>query len=189
MKNNIVKPWIALGYETFAKEGAKHLKIEALSRKIGKNKSSFYHLFTDLNVFNTFLLKYHLEQAQIIAEKENNCKSEAELIEILIEHKIDLLFNRQLRIHRANKEFEACFLKTNQITGNAIKGIWSEILDLKDDSFLAELVFKFSLENFYLQITEESINREWLKGYFNEIKTLVKAMRARTNSTLLDGSV
>jgi len=179
MKEIIIKPWIKIGYQIFAKQGPNHLKIEPLSKKVGKNKSSFYHLFADLNIFTSVLLDHHLEQAQIIAAKEMNCSSKEELIEIPIEHKTDLLFNRQLRIHRARKDFETCFLKTNQMTAPAIVGIWSEILDLKNDSFLAELIFKLSLENFFLQITEESINKEWLNKYFTELNNLVKAFKNR----------
>ncbi len=185
MKENIKIPWIKAGYQLFAYEGPKGVKIERLSNGIGKNKSSFYHLFTDLEIFTSVLLEYHLEQAHIMAEKEANCASQEELIDVIIHHKIDLLFNRQLRIHREHNGFEKCFTQTNQITGQAIIGIWSEILDLKNNSYLAELVYQLSIENFFLQITDETMNKVWLKNYFTQLRTLIKAFKANAPSKFI----
>ena len=189
MKEDKIKPWIKAGYLIFAYEGPVGLKIERLAKKIGKNKSSFYHLFADREVLINVLVKYHLEQALVIAEKESNCLTQEELIDVIVEHKIDLLFNRQLRIHRENPAFAECFLRTNEITGKAIIGIWAEIIGLKDNSYLAELVLKLSLENFYLQITDETLNKPWLTNYLNELKILIQAFKSSELSTQLDGSV
>ena len=48
------------------------------------------------------LLNFHMTQAKVKREKESNAQNEAELTQILLEHKLDLLFNRQLRIYRDN---------------------------------------------------------------------------------------
>ena len=47
----IEKKWLEVGYRCFADRGPNGLKVERLSKKVGKNKSSFYHLFADLEVF------------------------------------------------------------------------------------------------------------------------------------------
>jgi len=95
------QPWIAVGYETFALEGPQALKVEVIARKVQKSKSSFYHHFADLDVFITVLLEYHLQQTQIIAQREAACENILpELVEVLVEVKVDLLFNRQLRVNR-----------------------------------------------------------------------------------------
>jgi AcrR family transcriptional regulator len=185
----IQQPWIEKGYQVFAYQGPVGLKIERLAKGIGKNKSSFYHHFADLEIFTGILLKYHLEQAQIMAEKESKCASLEELIEIILEHKIDLLFNRQLRIHRENADFANCFEKTNQITSREIIPIWSEILNLQENSFLAGLVLKLSLENFFLQITDETLNHKWLNNYFQELQSLIRAFKKDGTISVLDGSV
>jgi AcrR family transcriptional regulator len=44
------QPWINHGYRTFAYEGPTGLKVERLARQVGKSKSSFYHLFADLDI-------------------------------------------------------------------------------------------------------------------------------------------
>ncbi len=57
-----------------------------------------------MQLFVEELLNYHLEQSKIIAEKEKLAQTiQPELIEILVEHKTDLLFNRQLRFSSTAK--------------------------------------------------------------------------------------
>ncbi len=175
--NHPQNAWIEQGYQTFALEGPQGLKVERLAKAVGKNKSSFYHYFADLEVFTNILLTHHLAQAHILAEKESACTSQSELIDLMVDHKVDLLFNRQLRIHRENRDFETCFETTNQLTGEAIIGLWAEILGLSDNSYLAALVLKLSLENFFLQITDETLNHQWLNTYFQELHTLIAAFR------------
>ncbi|MEM7660466.1 MAG: TetR/AcrR family transcriptional regulator [Bacteroidota bacterium] len=166
-------PWIKRGYQVFAYEGPLGLKVERLAKTVGKNKSSFYYHFADLEVFTEQLLTQHLAQAKIMGEKEAACQSLEELIDIVLEHRLDLLFNRQLRIHRENPDFLACFTQVNQMTLPAFLGIWSKILDLQTHVHLAGLVLQLSMENFFLQLTDETLHREWLMGYFHQLQTLV----------------
>lgn len=176
--SEIQKPWILEGYKVFAKQGPKGLKVEALAREVGKNKSSFYHHFADLEIFISFLLNYHLEQSRILAEAEKNAKDIHEIIDLIILHKQDLLFNRQLRIHREKKEFERCCQEVNAIIGESILKVWAHTLGLGEQSYLASLVLKLSLENFFLQITEETLNKEWLENYVRELKHMVDTFKS-----------
>ena len=167
--------WILYGYELFSENGPSGLKVEVLARRVNKSKSSFYHHFADLELFTELLLEYHIERAKIIADKEGLCKNVVpDLLNILLESKQDLLFNRQLRIHRNNNQFKNCFQKTSQEVGQAILGIWAEMLGLRDNSSLANMVLNLSIENFYLQITEQSMTYEWLLSFVIELQTMVK---------------
>ena len=106
MTKDSKQTWIQKGYEIFAISGQGGLKIEPLAKSVGKSKSSFYHHFADLELFTDYLLKHHIEQSYIIAEREKNANNiEPELVNILVEHRVDLLFNRQLRINRNIKSF------------------------------------------------------------------------------------
>lgn len=174
----VEKPWIEVGYQIFANDGPSALKIEQVARQVGKNKSSFYHLFADQEVFEERLLSYHLDQAKNIALKESKASNEQELITILVTHKTDLLFNRQLRFHRNKDNFESCFNKTNEIALPAILPLWKEIIGLPENSALAQMVFALTLENFYLQITQETLNEAWIKQYLIEIRQMVKQFKA-----------
>lgn len=170
-------PWIKEGYFTFAKEGPIGLKVERLARAVAKNKSSFYHYFADLEIFKEYLLNYHLKRAREVAIIESQSKDINELIEVIVAHKEDLLFNRQLRVYRENPAFMKCLEETNEIFGQAIMGVWAQGLGLEYNSYLAALVLKLSIENFYLQITEETLNVPWLQNYFQEIREMVQAFK------------
>jgi AcrR family transcriptional regulator len=183
------QPWIEAGYQVFAYEGPQGLKIEQLARKVGKSKSSFYHYFADLEVFTDQLLRVHLDRARIIAGKEAQAGNLDELIAVMVAHKQDLLFNRQLRVHRAHPAYEACFSTTNEMIAASLADIWVEILELRGHSYLARLVLKLSMENFYLQITEENLNHSWLTEYFRELRNTVRAFKAMAARESVDDSV
>lgn len=191
MKIDSKEPWILCGYDTFAKEGPKGLKIEVIARAVNKNKSSFYHHFADLEIFIDILLNYHIERAKIISDQETFCKKVVpDLLNVLLDFKTDLLFNRQLRINRTNNQFKNCFEKSSKIVGESILDIWAEMLELTDNSNLARIVLNLSIENFYLQITEETLTYEWLENYMKELKIMAKEFNKNsTRKALLNGNV
>jgi len=167
--------WVKTGYEILAYSGIQGLKIESLAKKVGISKSSFYHHFADLEVFVNFLLNYHIEQSYIIAEKEKKCKNiNPDLINILVEHKTDLLFNRFLRIHRENKTYNKTLIKSNQIVGNQFVLIWVNELKLNISPKQLEGIFELALENFYLRISPELMNKKWLTEYFDNLKKVIE---------------
>ncbi len=167
--------WIKTGYDCFALSGPSGLKIEPLAKKVGKNKSSFYHYFADLELYIDELLTYHIEQSKIIAEKEKKSQNiNPELIEIIVEHKMDILFNRQLRINRNNKKLLSALEKSNEIVGNDFVMLWVRDLSLKLTQKQLESIFELALENFYLQINADNLNHQWLSDYFNNLKKIVR---------------
>ena len=178
MKNEHMQPWILAGYELFADDGPQGLKVEVISRKVKKSKSSFYHHFADLEVFIEYLLDYHLERAKIIAQREGSCKNiNPELINVLIDVKQDLLFNRQLRINRSVESFNNCFEKSNKLVGEAILMLWAKEIELSDNLSIAQVVLGLVLENFYLQITKKTLTFDWLLNYFKEIQLMVSGIK------------
>jgi AcrR family transcriptional regulator len=185
MPNDSKQAWILCGYRLFAQAGPNGLKVEVLARAVGKNKSSFYHHFADLEVFTEILLSYHLERSAIIADRERQCKQVVpELLHLMVEVKEDLLFNRQLRINRNVSQFRQCFETASQEVGAAIIGIWAEALGLSGNSPLALMVLNLSLENFYLQITEETLTYEWLLSYVKGLQSMVQAFKRNEQQKL-----
>lgn len=177
--------WILTGYRIFAAEGPSGLTIEGLARKVGKSKSSFYHHFADLDIFISFLFQYHLQRAEIIAAEERKCTNiDPELLQVLVAFREDLLFNRQLRVHRDKPEYASCFQSSSMEVGEAILGIWSEALGLEGNSRLAMMVMQLTLENFYLQITEETLNLPWLQAYFKQLKQMVQGFQHENNRNM-----
>jgi len=173
MPTNNIDSWIQTGYEIFANEGLGALKIEPLSKLVGKSKSSFYHHFADLEIFMERLLAHHLHQSSIIAHKEKTAKTiDPDLIHILIEHSTDLLFNRQLRIHQNIKHYSDTLNQSNIIIGDAFKLAWAKDLNVQLTPKQLESVFTLALENFYLQINKDTLNYTWLSQYFANLKKL-----------------
>lgn len=165
--------WIKIGYEIFAVSGEGGLKIEVLAKKIGISKSSFYHHFADLELFMEQLLSYHLTQSAIMAAKEKAANTiHPELICILVEHKTDLLFNRQLRFNQHNELYKNTLLKSNRIIGNEFVKLWAKDLNLTLSQKQLEGLFELALENFFLQINPQNLHFEWLKLYFENLKKI-----------------
>jgi AcrR family transcriptional regulator len=168
--------WIKVGYEIFALKGLNGLQVEPLAKLAGKNKSSFYHLFSDIEIFLDELLIYHISQVKLMCEKESKAHNfNPDIINIFVEHKIDILFNKQLRINNQNPEF----IKVVKITDEGLAEVYTFLLrtDLKlnlkqkgIDSF-----FQLALNNFFLQINVDNLNFQWLAYYFDEVKRLAKS--------------
>lgn len=163
------------GYEIFSFLGLERLKIEQLAKEVGISKSSFYHYFADLDIFIDKLLDHHLSKSYIIAEKERKAKRiNPDLIHILIEHKADLLFNRQLRIHSNKSNFKDTLIQSSRIIGTDFIKLWLTDTKLNLTAKQAEGVFELAMENFFLQINQDNINKEWLASYFDNLKRIAR---------------
>lgn len=178
MKSAIKQPWITIGYELFAQEGPKGLKIEVLARKMNKNKSSFYHLFADIEIFISELLEHHIEQSKAIAQQSSLCQNiHPDLIQVLFNIKEDILFNKHLRIHRDNPAYNKCIVDAYKIIKDGMLPILIEVLELSSKKQLASQIFDLAIDNFYLQSTDKNLTNEWLSNYFNEIIKMISAMK------------
>jgi AcrR family transcriptional regulator len=169
--------WIQKGYTIFALFGDKGLSIEQMAKEVGISKSSFYHRFGDLEVFIERLLLYHVDRSNIIAEKERNAKRiNPDLINILVDHKIDLLFNRQLRVNSCRSRYKETLLESTRVIGNDFIKLW--LLDTKIDFSLyqAEGFFELAIENFFMQINIENLNAEWLVAYFEQLNRISRSL-------------
>jgi len=170
--NTSANNWIAAGYETFAVAGVGALRIEVLAKQVGISKSSFYHHFADLEIFVAHLLAHHLQQSQVIADKEKVAQLiDPELIQILAEHRLDLLFNRQLRFLQEQR-FQDTLQRSNAIVGKEFIRIWKNDLQLPLTDGQLHGLFELALENFYLQIHPNNLNVEWLTAYFNNLRRI-----------------
>lgn len=169
--NNNKSVWIKAGYEIFAAAGQTSLKVEPLAKSINKSKSSFYHYFADMEVFSTMLLEHHLTQCYLMADRERKATSiDPELINILIQHKTDLLFNRQLRINQNVRSFAETLSQSNKIVGDAFIQVWIKELNINLTRKQVDDIFSLALENFFLQINPDNINYMWLSQYFKNLK-------------------
>ncbi|WP_205410256.1 TetR/AcrR family transcriptional regulator [Aquimarina longa] len=176
--------WITTGYKICSVYGFSGLKVEQLARTVGINKSSFYHYFADLECFIADLLDYHFERCRVLAKKEKECiQLHPDLINILIEHKTDLLFHRQLRINRKNIRIKEALEKSNYILGNYAVMLWAKDINHNLSQTQLEGVFKIATDDFYMRINEENLNREYLINYFNDLGQVTKQIVGQLHAT------
>ena len=163
--------WLAQGYEQFAIGGPASLKVEPLAARTGISKSSFYHHFADLEVFEEQLCQLHLRRAAGLAERERAAASiDPDLIDILVTHKTDLLFSRQLRMNRQRQLFENALQLSNNIVGTDFIALWARELRLNLNQAQLQVIFGLALENFYLQMQPEQLGADWLRAHFKQLR-------------------
>lgn len=170
--------WLQTGYALMALEGPGSLKVEAIARQSGISKSSFYHHFADMEGFVEKLCQLHLDRCNTIAAKERMARRiDPELVEILLEHKMDLCFNRQLRFHRGHTYYAAIVQKSDAITGTDFVTLWMQELALPWSKQQAIGIFTLALDNFYLRMHPDTFDRAWMSAYFQDLKALFISMK------------
>lgn len=177
MLADTARPWIEAAYGIFAREGPAGLRIEYIARSIGKSKSSFYHHFADLAIFTDLLLEHHLERAADIARRMQLCRSvDPDMLDLLVSVQEDILFQRQLRIHRAVPAYRNCIVRAHVPIEEALLGLWSQALGLEGRIHLARAMLSLVVDNFYLRVTADTLDQAWLRGYLEEIRGMVAGL-------------
>jgi AcrR family transcriptional regulator len=166
--------WIEKGYQIVSENGFTNINIEFIARVLHKNKSSFYHYFGDSIGFEEALLAHHLMLAKQFALEVKNCPQIIPgLIDIFLEHKIDIFFHKNLRIHREKSHYKKCFESAYNLFEEAVLDKWIVFLKLENYSFLSSELLRLISENFLLQITHENFTHTWLENYLLDISKLV----------------
>ena len=175
--NNKEKKWIDIGYSLFAKEGPKGLKVDHMAKTLGASRSSFYYHFTDLEIFTSCLLEHHIERAQLMCEAALHCETmNPDLLNAIVEFKEDLLFNRQLRIHRELPDFDQCIEKAHHPIEKAFLKIWAKEMQLQNNLPTAKVLLRLVSDNFYMKISEDNLNFNWLANYLREIVEMTRSI-------------
>lgn len=178
MKNETEQPWLEAGYDIFSKDGPAGLKVEHLARKVGISKSSFYHLFVDVEIFQEKLLEYHIKRAKEMSDQSQKCQNIApDILNLFLEKKTTLFFNRQLYIHRNNQLFQTYSEKATAIVEHTYFDKWVDLLGLQSQKHIAKNILKIYTDNFFLRISEETLTYEWLQSLLEEIKILVNEIK------------
>ena len=171
------KKWILLGYSIFAKDGPKALKIDRIAKTLKTSRSSFYHLFADLDIFTSALFDYHLERSELMSEAAMKCESmNPDFINSILLFKEDILFNRQLRIHRHFPNYSKYIELSHTPIEKAFLYIWAKELNLESNLASAQMLLKLVTENFYMRISEENLNFDWLEQYLMDIVKMTKGI-------------
>lgn len=168
-----------MGYKVFSEDGPYSLKVESLAKLVSKSKSSFYHHFSDLEIFIEALLDYNKERSKQIEAKMRLCENiNPDLVNVLLEVQEDILFHRQLRIYRDHKQFKGLAEKLHEPIEQAFLPIWAKAIGLENNILVAHAFLKITVDNFYLRISKENLNKKWLLALMEEFKTMVQSIKA-----------
>lgn len=175
MPSEAALKWIEKGYELFALHGPDGLVIEQIARAIHTSKSSFYHQFDDLEVFQTALLEFHIERAQSVAKETSTCVTfDPDFLLVVKKNKSDMLFNRQLRIKRNNLSFQLCFEHANSLVKKEILPHFAEYVGYGHDLHMASNLFTLMEDSFYSRVTEDAFHDEFLRGFVTQFRSTIQ---------------
>lgn len=171
-------PWVEKGYEMVSDSGFSGLSVELIARNVGKNKSSFYHHFGDLEVFKTALLSHHVDRTKHFAAELEECESiRPGMIHVFLRYKTDFLFHKQLRIERGDSECEKCCEEVHKLFESAIEETWAVYLQLENQKLLARTFLRLVSENSLLQITKENYLFDWLDDYLSDVSEMLAKLK------------
>lgn len=160
--NNNRNKWLDIGYELFAAAGPQALNVERLASLVGLNRSSFYHYFGDLDMYERELLEKHVRRFELLGEELDYCNAfDPDLLHMVKEHQMEVKFHRQLLINEATQRYFDCFTKSKSFTEQKIFQLWSTFNELGDypdtEISLFETVRDYSLIHFE-QGKDERVN-------------------------------
>jgi len=172
--------WILNGYRLFSETGPFSIKVESLAKQVSKSKSSFYHHFSDLEIFFEALIEYHRGRAPEIEAKMRSCQNiNPDFINVLLELKEDILFHRQLRVHRNHKQFKGIVEELHYPIEQSFLPIWAKSIGLENNVMVANAFLKLTVDNFYLRISKENLNKQWLLALMDEYKMMVQSIKGK----------
>lgn len=181
-------PWIEAGYRVFAFSGPSALRVEELAREVGISKSSFYHHFADMEVYVSFLLRFHRERAKAIAAEAAKCQEfDPGFIELLLHFREDIFFNRMLRVHQDNLDFQVCYQTSHLMVERAILPIWSKWLGGHATDDYARSLFTVISDVFYQRLSTERYTYDWIADLLSQIRSLIHDIGARNEWMLQSG--
>ncbi len=180
--------WLEIGYEQFAREGPDNLSINQVSKQMGVSRASFYHHFTEIDIFVDELLATHWE----ICLEFNQAGKEAcknlvpDLYDLLALYPTPLLFSCQLFHHRHIPRFNYLFVKTYEASADAfILKLFAAHMDLcMPQSDLNQLFLTLG-EAWYSRLDPQDLSASSLRQHAESIlHDLSNFMDSRIYSTL-----
>jgi len=126
--------WFATAHAEFARKGENALKIDVLAKAVGKSRSSFYHLFGDMEEFTQQLMDYDLEITERFTDEGKSATNFfPEYAEIMIRYKDMLFFNKHIFLGRtSNKKYAETWEKIASRVDNKTEVLWMKLVNLED---------------------------------------------------------
>jgi AcrR family transcriptional regulator len=126
------KIWIEAGFHQFARFGPEGLKIDRLAAAVNKSRSSFYHLFGDMEGFLYALFDHYWNHTRYIAEQLESAEYFYPDFAQLLEQNKDWAFTHiQLYHHRErSEEYLYNFNRGTELIEKKIGKLWAKMAGL-----------------------------------------------------------
>lgn len=170
--------WIEKGYLLVAENGFDNLTVNVICRMVAKSKSSFYHFFGELALFKDALMTYHLARAHDFANQIKGCDNIIpDLIEVMMDYKMDIFFYKQFRIYREKLTYEKYNHKIFELYDNAVVDKLADYFELNNRIIFVRKFNKFLTEHFLMSIALDTYTHDWVKNYLREVLEMVRQMK------------
>lgn len=168
--------WIEKGYEHFALYGPDNMSINAISKEIGSPRASFYHHFSDMEVFINFLLETHLEVVKsFVQEGKEYCDCLLpDFYQLLEKYPMGLKFQRQIFINRHLPIFGYMFAKIqSEISKEFVIDLFYKEYDLTINHEDASKIWFTLTESWYSRINPEQLDAVEMQRISEEIMNTI----------------
>jgi AcrR family transcriptional regulator len=175
--------WIDKGYELFTHSGPDGIKVETLARKMHVSKSSFYYHFGDQETFLELLLEEHYHITERFGADAKQCKAFVpDFIDVMLKYQSAILFQRQLRIHRENLDFQLAYQRAADTVNREMLPIWAKHMGIDSDMNFARSLYTVIEDSFYERVREKTFSLEWIYGFLHENESVIQGLVKRSHS-------
>jgi AcrR family transcriptional regulator len=169
------KKWIDSGYKLFVSEGMGCLNVERLSKAMSYNKSGFYYYFPNRETYLKEVMLHHFNSAdRLIDDLKSIYTFDPDFLLLLIKHSDLVLAHMQTAKHLDNEVCLKCYESINEKVEPYVIPSWARFINYEDNQEFAKNYFVMVRDIFYLRVTKETLNYNFLKNLVNESKALLK---------------
>ncbi|WP_109830354.1 TetR/AcrR family transcriptional regulator [Reichenbachiella versicolor] len=153
--------WLQTGYELFGEIGPLALNVEKLSNLVGLNRSSFYHYFGDMDMYETRLLEHHVARFEVFGDLMKNYSNFEQLFgSEIMQHQDALAFHRQLLVNQSTARYKECSDKARVFTEQKTYELWNDYSKPQGEEKEKWEIFRALRDFYYIHFGQKVLDGE-----------------------------
>ena len=179
MRGNTKSKWIEAGYDLFGKIGVAAFNVERLSMIVSLSRSSFYHHFSDMEIYESELFDHHIKQYHQLSTQLEDCQTfDPDLLNLISSTPKVMAFQRQLLINEASPRFKACFDTARVLVEDRIYSLWLDYIGVKNEDPKEFSLFE-AVRDYFL-IHHDQSNDDDIQATIEDIQLLLHGKESVT---------